>query len=345
MNLEDIAKKAGVSRSTVSRVINNEPYVSAKTRAHVMAVIQRESFSPNPAARMLVTQRTRIIGMVIPQTAKVIFNDHSHYFPTLMQGVAQATNDHDYGMLLWLAQSGVDQEKFYQRIIQNRLMDGLVIASTTASEVLVSHLVQTEIPFVVVERPKQFEDHISYITVDNFHAAQVAIEHLIHLGRRCIATITGALDNPDATDRLLGYKQALEAHGLPVQPELIAEGTFTWQAGYDGMKQLLPYKPDAVFAGSDMVAVGALQALREAGLRVPEDVAIVGFDDLPTALDTRPQLTTIRQPIYDKGIRAAEILLDLIEGRITEPQHVLLETELVVRDSCGAAAVKPEGIR
>jgi LacI family transcriptional regulator len=336
MNLEDIAKQAGVSRSTVSRVINNEPYVSAKTRAKVMLVIEREGFRPNPAARMLVKQRTQIIGAVIPQTPHVMFDDQSYYFPTLLNGVAQAAQDSDYGMLLWLGQSGADQEKFYQRIIHNRLMDGLFIASASASQLLVSHLVEAEIHFVTVERPLYHDDVVSYVTVDNFRAAVMAVDHLIRLGRRHIATITGALDNPDGYDRLEGYKAALRGAGLRVKNSLIAEGKFTRVAGYEGMKKLLPHKPDAVFAASDMVATGALQALHEAGLHVPDDVAVVGFDDLPTALATTPQLTTVRQPTYDKGVRATQLLLDLVEGRVEGPQHVLLETELVIRGTCGA---------
>lgn len=335
MNLEDIARKAGVSRSTVSRVINNEPYVREQTRQKVLEIIERERFSPNPAARALVTQRTRVIGVVIPSTINVVFED-SFYFPTLLQGVADATHARDYAMLLWLGKDGEDQERFQNRVTKNRLMDGLIIASATLNDPFVERLVQSDLRFVMVERPSNYHDRVSYVTVDNVSAAQVAVEHLINHGRRKIATITGALDNPDGQDRLEGYKKALKRSGIPFNPALVAEGRFTRKAGYLGMRQLLDQDIDAVFAASDLTAMGALDALRETDLRVPEDLALVGFDDLPYASESTPQLTTVRHPIQDKGARATMLLLDLIEGALGRPQQVLLPTQLVIRQSCGA---------
>jgi LacI family transcriptional regulator len=343
MNLEDIAKKAGVSRSTVSRVINNEPYVSEKTRERVKAIIAQEGFAPNPAARMLVTQRTRNIGFIIPQNPNSLFDDTSYYFPRLLQGASQEIDVQDYGMLLWLGNSGSDQERFYRRISQNRLMDGLIFASAANSSLLVSHLAQTEIPFITIEQPPEYADRSSYITVDNCAGARTAVQHLIQLGRRRIGHLTGPMDNVDGYDRLMGYKEALEAAGLPVDTNVIINGYFTRISGYEGMKALLAQETpiDAVFAASDSIALGALQALHEAGIRVPDDVAVIGFDDLPSAVSVSPQLTTIHQPVFDKGVLAARTLIQLIEGKLHGPQHIVLPTELVIRQSCGAVSGLP----
>ncbi|MBZ0285730.1 MAG: LacI family transcriptional regulator [Anaerolineae bacterium] len=332
MNLEDIAKKAGVSRSTVSRVINKEPYVSEKTRQRVLAVIEQEGFSPNPAARALVTQRTFIIGVVIPGNIDVFFTDNS-YYPMLLQGIAVAAHERDFALLLWLGQSHDDRDHFTRKVLGNRQMDGLVIASLQSDHPLIVSLPDFKVPLVTVDRPEMFYEQISYVTVDNVRAAIEAVSHLISLGRRRIAHITGHLTITDGQDRLLGYRRALEQAGIPFDPLLVHEGNFSYEQGYEGMKRLLASQPDALFAAGDTIAMGALQALREAGLRVPEDVAIVGFDDLDEAFESKPPLTTVRQPVQQKGAQAAHLLIDLIEGKRVGPHHVLLPTELIVRQS------------
>ncbi len=334
LNLEDIAEKAGVSRSTVSRVINNQGYVSERTRSRVMQVIEAENFRPNPAARALVTRSTRVIGVVIPQTLHVVFED-PYYFPALLQGVSEATHRQDYATLLWWGVDD-DEEKFYQRVLMNRMMDGLVIASASANDKLVDRLVELDMPFVMVERPSRFQDRISYVSLDNLQAAQMAVEHLHRLGRQRIGTITGALNNADGYDRMLGYRRAIKLAGLPADETLIAEGDFSRKSGYRGMKQLLAAGVDAVFVGSDMMASGAMTALAEAGARIPQDIALVGFDDLPTAVEAKPSLTTVRQPIQQKGVWATDLLIEQIESGDRTPRQVLLSTQLVVRESCGA---------
>ena len=339
LNLEDIATRAGVSRSTVSRVINNAPYVSEQTRQRVMEVIEREGFAPNPVARALVTQRSQVLGVVIPQAPSIVFED-AYYFPALLQGISRAAQAHDYAMLVWLAQSDQDEEHFYRRIINNRLMDGVVLASAASDNPLIDHFLQTRVPFVLVERPGHHYDHISFVTVDNTGAAYEMVSYLFGLGHMRVGTITGRLTIPDGRDRLAGYKQAIVDAGHRLIPELIVEGDFTHRSGYEGMKRLMEQHVDAVFAASDITARGALQALHEMGVRVPEDVAVVGFDDLPTSVQVVPPLTTIRQPIEEKGVRAATILIEQIETGNTTPQQILLPTELIIRQSCGAAVTQ-----
>ncbi len=255
----------------------------------------------------------------------------------LLQGIGEAAYERDHGMLLWLGQTGGDSEHFIRKITSSRMMDGLIIASLTTDHPLFEQLPDLKFPVVMVERPIGFENQISYVTIDNVRGAETAVRHLISQGRRRIAHITGQMTIADGQERLKGYKYALQKAGLPINPDLIAEGQFSHEHGYMGMKQLLPHKPDALFAPGDTAAVGAMQAIREAGLRVPEDIAIVGFDDLDVATRVSPQLTTIRQPVQQKGAYAARLLIDLIECKLDAPQHVILPTELVIRQSCGAA--------
>lgn len=341
MNLEDIAAKAGVSRSTVSRVINNEPYVSPKTRTKVEAVIKEEGFSPNPAARTLVTQRTKAIGIVIPHILNAISGDDA-YFSTLLRGITEVTTQRDHATLLWLEQSGDDEERFRQRILKNRMMDGLIIASAATNDPLFDLLIEAGTHFVTVERPAQFHEQTNYVTVDNVAAAQTAVEHLIKHGRRRIATITGNLNISDGEDRLIGYRNALDAAGIPYDSDLVIPAQFNRRQGYEGVKQLINHKFDAIFAANDAIALGVMQAANELGLRIPNDFALVGFDDLNIATQLTPQLTTIRQPILEKGARAADLLLNLIDGSVETPQKILLPTELVIRDSCGAKCEEKE---
>ncbi|HEX2619770.1 MAG TPA: LacI family DNA-binding transcriptional regulator [Phototrophicaceae bacterium] len=341
MNLEDIAKKAGVSRSTVSRVINSENHVSAQTRRRVLEVIEQEGYTPNPAARMLVTRRSQVIGVVIPSVGGFVFDDN-FYFPTLLRGASDATNERDYGMLVWMGDERSDAGRFYRRVLQNRLMDGLVLSSFESGSPLIEQMIQSGTTFVTTERPDRFHDQISYVTVDNVHAAVTAVEHLIQLGRCRIATITGSLSNIDVVDRLEGYRIALERAGLPYDEHLVMSGRFVLDGGYEAMERLLVYKPDAVFIHTDQMALGALQALRIAGVRCPDDIAIVGFDDLPSGRTSHPSLTTIRQPVLQKGFVAGGLLIDLIEGNVSMPQHIILPTELVVRESCGGNREKED---
>jgi LacI family transcriptional regulator, galactose operon repressor len=339
VNIEDIARLAGVSRSTVSRVINGHSDVNAQTREVVLRVIEEHNYRPNHAARTLVTQRSRIIGILLPQPPNVLM---PFYFPTLLEGIGDTTHVLDYASLLWWGQSGEEEERYTRRILQkNQLMEGLIIATYRVGNPIIERLVETRIPFVMVERPAVLADKVSFVGIDNVQAAQVAVEHLISLGRRRIGHVSGQSNNVDAMDRAIGYRRALEAHGLPFDPNLLIEGEFNHASGYQGMRELLRHGVDAVFASNDEMALGAMQALEETGAQVPDDIAVVGFDDLFTPSAHLPQLTTVRHPVREKGGRAAELLIGLIEGTVTAPQHIILPTQLVIRQSCGAKVASP----
>lgn len=334
LTLDDIAKKAGVSRSTVSRVINGQPDVRSSVRKRVLDVIQSTGYHPNAAAQTLASQRSWMIGLVLPRSVSSFFSDP--YFPRLTQGIAQACNQHNYTLGLFLVSSKEDEEKFLLRLSSKGFLDGVVVQSGQQGDILIERLVQSSLPVVIAGRP--FESTgISYIDVDNCRGAYRAVKHLIDLGYQRIATIAGSANSTVSIDRMTGYVQALEDHGLKIDPALLIGGDFTESGGYAAMRQLMNHHPDAVFAASDSMAIGAMRAAGEAGLRVPHDIAFIGYDDLPMASLTYPSLSTIRQPVFDFGIRAVELIIDLIQNGTHPEKQIVLDTELIIRDSCGSS--------
>ena len=335
LTLEDIAKKAGVSRSTVSRVVNDQPNVKEDVRAKVQEVIAETGYRPHAAARSLASRRTQVIGLVIPSMVHTLFTDP--YFPRLTEGIALACNETNYTLSLYLFTSKQDEDELFPRLTSRGLLDGLVIQATNLQDTLFAKYRQGAIPFVIVGKPPE-EARVSYIDVDNVAGAYSAVTHLISLGRRRIATITGPLETGAGSDRLEGYQNALIERGLTINKDLIVEGDFTEIGGFNATQKLLPFNFDALFIASDVMGLGALRALREAGKSVPKDVALVGYDDLPPAIMADPQLTTIRQPIKRIGIQAVDILLEIISNGPQPPRRVILGTELVIRESCGQHA-------
>ena len=332
MNIEEIAKISGVSRSTVSRVINNDARVSEETRRRVQEVINRLGFQPNVMARSLAGGKSHILGLVIPVGVSALFVDP--YFPLLIQGVSSACNARDYSVVLWLAEPEYER-RMMREILHNGLVSGVIVASMVFDDPIVHALADSNIPFVLVGRHPQNEK-VSYVDVDNLNSAREAVTHLLRLGRKRVATITGPQNMVVGMDRYQGYLDAIRWAGLVVDPNLVVEGDFSDMGGYSSMQKLLPFHPDAVFAASDIMAVGAMRALSEAGLRIPVDVAVVGFDDLPLASHTNPPLTTIRQPAMRTGTVSTEILIEMVEHPVPQPHRIVLPTELFIRSSCGS---------
>jgi LacI family transcriptional regulator len=333
LTLEDIAKQAGVSRSTASRVVNDDPHVSDSVRMKVQEVILATGYHPHAAARSLASHRSWMIGLVLPRTVSTFFTDP--YFPRLTQGVAQACNQHNYTLGLFLLDTKEDEKRILPRISHKGMLDGILLQTAQMEDKLIDKLVSADFPVVIAGRPFK-ANGISYIDVDNINASHDAVCHLIQLGYKHIGTITGMMNSTVGIDRKEGYRKAILEQGWEVDENLIVEGDFTEESGYAGIKQLLPYKPDAVFAASDTMAIGAMRAAREAGLHVPNDVAFVGFDDLPIASQSDIKLTTVRQPIIQFGVKAVETLIDLIENGIKPSRCIIMDTELIIRESSGA---------
>ncbi|MET8461926.1 LacI family DNA-binding transcriptional regulator [Micromonospora zamorensis] len=326
--LEAVAARAGVSRATVSRVVNGSTTVAEPIREAVTRAVAELGYVPNLAARSLVTQRTDSIALVMPEAATRVFSD-DQVFPGIIRGVSQELEAADKQLVLMLAGSPAGHQRV-ERYTTGRHVDGVLFASLHGADPLPGTLARLGIPVVVSGRPLG-DVPVPYVDVDHVAGVTTAVRHMIDIGRRRIATIAGPQDMVAGIERLSGYRSAVTDAGLP---ELIAVGDFTRESGAAAMRRLLTEHPDldGVFAASDLMAHAALRTLREAGRRVPDDVAVVGFDDIETAAYTEPPLTTVRQPIVELGRRMTRQLLRLAAGEEIE-QAVMLPTELVVRES------------
>jgi LacI family transcriptional regulator len=336
LTIEHIAALAGVSRSTVSRVVNEDPRVSPDVRARVRRLIEEHGYTPQAAARSLAGCPTRVICLLNVRGAAGLFADQ--YFPPLVRGISEGCNEHGYFLLLSMV-TAEQAAPLCRRLVGGRHCDGLLLLASDVDPALLPRLVEDRVPLVLIGRHPRFP-WLSSVNVENREGARLAVAHLIGLGHRRVATITGRPGESPGAERRDGYEAALREAGLPIAPELIAEGDLTGQSGAAAMRRLLalPQRPTAVFAAADAMAAGALRAIREAGLGVPADIALVGFDDAPVALLTDPPLTTVRQPISELGAAAARLLIAQLRDEAVAPVQQRLPVELVVRQSCGAAA-------
>ncbi|RYJ22332.1 LacI-family transcriptional regulatory protein [Streptomyces sp. L-9-10] len=346
--LEEVAARAGVGRGTVSRVINGSPRVSAPTRAAVEAAITELGYVPNRAARALAANRADAIALVVPEPEARFFAEP--YFSDIVSGVGEALAETGMQLLLTFAGGARERRRLAQYLAAHRA-DGVLLVSVRADDPLPDLLAGTGIPTVVSGRRSAAEP-LPSVDSDNAGGARTAVAHLLSRGRRTIATITGRLEVYGAACRLDGYRRALAEAGHAPDESLIAVADFTEEGGRRAMRELLARRPalDAVFAASDVMAAGARQTLRAAGRRIPEDVALVGFDDSEIARHMDPPLTSVRQPIEEMGRAMARLVLSEIARRSPEaagpveagpleagpgggPRQLVLPTELVVRGS------------
>ncbi len=331
--LEVVARAAGVSRATVSRVVNGSPTVRIESRQSVEKAIAQLGYVPNRAARTLVTRRNDSIGVVIAEPTGRLFGDP--YFAEVLRGIGAGLAAREVSLVLVLSQSP-DEERRAARYLTGGHVDGVILFSLHGNDPLPEHLQSRGIPVVVGGQPPHGA-RVSYVDNDNHGGAIAAVNHLIEQGRTRIATITGPLDMPAAVTRRLGFLEAIRAAGRTPDANLEECGGFTREGGQRAMEVLLQRCPDidAVFAASDLMAAGALSALHAAGRRVPEDVAVVGFDDSIIALSTQPALSSVHQSMEVTGRELANVLLQTIDARDQVVRHVVLETELIVRQSSG----------
>jgi LacI family transcriptional regulator len=330
-----IAEEAGVSRTTVSLVLNDvsDARISPETRQRVIKVARRLNYYPDAAARTLVSGRTHTIGFVLCQSPDRIFADA--FLPEVLRGVGDAVQENGFRVLIHSVED-VTASEAYIGLVREKYTDGIILSGPRSDDEQLPRLRAEDFPIVLLGQLSGSD--IPFVDVDNVGAARQAAEHLIGLGHRRVGMITNApLEYTAARDRLAGYRQALEKADLAFDESLVRYGDFCEGSGRVAMNQLLnlPEYPTAVFVACDMVAFGALEAIKERGLTVPDDVALVGFDDVPLAHYVDPPLTTVRLPAYRLGYRAATLLTQLIGGETSEEQGILLQTELVVRQSCG----------
>ncbi len=324
--MDELARLSGVSRATVSRVINGGS-VSEKTRRRVEHVLAETGYRPNLAARTLASGRSGVVGVAMHVDAHLLFRDP--YFGQLLQGMSDELVDLATGMMLWLGNR--TKEATLDSILSMGLVDGVIVTAHYREDPLVDGLLASHIPTVLVGH-RRHDRTASYVDVDHVHAADVVTSHLIQIGRARVGHITGVRGTVAAEDRLVGYRRAMERAGLPGD-EMVVDGDFNAPSGVVGAEALLDRHCDAIFCANDATAMGALEAIRARGLRVPDDVALAGFDDLDFAARLDPPLTTVRQGVREQGAEAARTLFQLMADRDGTPRRVILPTELVIRQS------------
>jgi LacI family transcriptional regulator len=331
---KDIAALAGVSRTTVSFVLNDVEGVRIpeETRQRVLDVARQLNYHPDAAARRMVSGRAHVIGLVLRQSTEEVFSDH--FLPRVLQGLAQSAAGFGYRTLFEPLPPS-QEERVYTALMRERHVDGLIVSGPRVDDQDLTRIFSAGEPVVLMGQLPS--THIPFVDVDNHVSAMRATEHLLSLGHRRIGLITNApLVYTASADRLRGYRDALQAAGIAYDETLVRYGGFSPQSGESAMIELLDEKPSAVFVASDTVAMGALRALRSRGVRVPDDLALMGFDDIPLSEFIDPPLSTVRLPAFELGWNAAEKLIGLIDGDASARENTLLDTELVIRESCGA---------
>lgn len=338
VNINDIAKVANVSRATVSRVLNNSPEVSETTKQKVLKVIEELNYVPNAAARTLVRRKTDIIGVLVNNVADA-------FWGRIIRGIETNILKTRYNAIFVNCKTALDdwayKPKFKEniRLLTEGRVDGIIIATTNELEQEdIEFLTDRNIPFVVIQDMLQ-DKRVNFVNIDNFKGAYTATKYLINLGHRDIVHITGPLESRIAVERSQGFEKALLDHGIPLNNQNILRGNFRYNDGYWRMKQILSWgrKPTAIFFGNDLMAYGGMQAAKEANVRIPEDMSIIGFDGLAGEFEfagLMPPLTTMHQPMTKMGECAAQIIIDKIDGVSEEVQHIFFDVELIKRDSC-----------
>lgn len=329
--LESVAELAGVSRATASRVVNGSPKVSPEAHAAVTKAISSLGYVPNRAARTLVTRRTDTLVLIVHERPDTVFEDP--FFARVLRGVNAALATTELQLVLLQARGDRQRERAL-RYVTNGHVDGVLLISVHGDDPMPTAITAAGVPLVEMGRPLSGR-RADYVDADNAAGARAAVRHLVAAGRRSLATVTGPLDMSPGLDRLSGYADAVRAEEMAAATERVAHGDFTETSGQRAMSLLIEATPelDGVFIASDLMAIGALRALRESGRRVPDDVAVVGFDDAPLAAYADPPLTTVRQPVERLGQEMVRLLLHRLSDPRGLPRAVVLPTELVVRSS------------
>ncbi|MEJ2554670.1 MAG: LacI family DNA-binding transcriptional regulator [Anaerolineae bacterium] len=338
--IRDVAKRAGVAPTTVSRVVNSSGYVSKETRERVEAAIAELGYVPNTLARSLRFKKTNTLALVLPDIT-------NPFWTTVARGVEDAASDRGFNVILCNTDESETEEAKYLTVLLQKQIDGIVLAPARSTAGPVEFIQKQGVPVVVLDRRVPCTQ-VDIVRGDSVKGAYRLVRLLLALGHRRIAILTGPQDVSTALDRVAGYRQALTETGLDLDGNLIYYGEFTQTSGYEMTQQVLTIasRPTALFAANNFIAIGSLRALQDAGLRVPEDMALVSFDDLPQALVIDPFLTVVAQPAYEMGHRATELLLARLSGVApVEYQEIVLPTETIVRKSSGPPPDRQKAIK
>lgn len=330
VTIKDVARASGVSYATVSRVLSGYEFVKDSTRDRVMEAVERLGYVANPQARSLVSGRSQIIGLLVP-------NLDTGYVATITQGIDEELARVNYDVMLYTTHRHPGKESFFVSTIANGLTEGLLLIAPMFPTSYLDTLREQNFPYVLIDQADATENS-SVVEATNWQGAFEATRYLNQLGHTRIAFIQGSLEVRSAVDRFRGYQAALVDCNIPFREELVLKGDYQQQTGYENAKKLLQSvdpPPTAIFASNDLSAFGAMAAVRESGLHIPDDISVIGFDDIPQASFVYPKLTTVRQPLEEMGRVAVKMLLEQIEDQSRPPQRILMATQLIIRDSCG----------
>ena len=329
VSIKEIARRAGVSHSTVSRALHQNPLVKPDTASRIRDLAEEMGYVPSAIGRGLATQSTHTLGIVVTTIADPFVSE-------VVRGAEELAMDHGYALFLCQSGGQPQRELAAVRSLHENRVDGVVVTSSRVGELYRPLLVQMNVPIVLINNERS-DPGVWFVSIDDSHGAELATDHLVHLGRRRIGFIAGWPEASSCHGRLRGCAEALERHGLGTNPYWTCSGNGRMDGGWAAAREMLTCRPlpDGLFCYNDLTAIGALKALHEARVRVPEDVAVVGFDDISMAAFASPPLTTIAQPRLDMGRLSVSMLLDLIAGRNVESQT--LKGSLVIRESTLAA--------
>lgn len=331
VTIADIARLANVSHMTVSRVLNEKGLVAKETAERVRKIINEVGYQPNLIARSLTSKQSMLIGVSIPRTESIL----DEYIAQVLSGVLTIIKDNNYRVMLFLVDLDREQDTLYVDIIRRNMIDGLLLFKTKVDDPKLTVLAKSGCSFVLINH-KKIDEEYNFIDTRNEQGAQIAVECLYELGHRNIAFIAGSLNETNARDRLEGFRKAMKDFALPCRDNCIIYGDFNRDKAYNEVGKLLALedRPSAIFSSDDYMAIAAMQRIKDAGLSVPKDIAVIGFDNIELSDHVQPALTTIQQPLQELGIKSMELLLDLINGRQKTPVHQFLDVKLIKRQSC-----------
>lgn len=331
VTIADIARLANVSHMTVSRVLNEKGLVAKETAERVRKIIDEVGYQPNLIARSLISKQSMLIGVSIPRTESIL----DEYIAQVLSGVLTIIKDNNYRVMLFLVDLDREQDTLYVDIIRRNMIDGLLLFKTKVDDPKLTVLAKSGCSFVLINH-KKIDEGYNFIDTRNEQGAQIAVEYLYELGHRNIAFIAGSLNETNARDRLEGFRKAMKDFGHPCRDNCIVYGDFNRDKAYNKVGKLLALedRPSAIFSSDDYMAIAAMQRIKDAGLSVPKDIAVIGFDNIELSDHVQPALTTIQQPLQELGIKSMELLLDLINGRQKTPVHQFLDVKLIKRQSC-----------
>lgn len=335
VTIKDVAKVANVAPSTVSRVIANSPRISEKTKERVREVMDQLGYHPNFIARSLASQSTRAIGLVMPSSTDVVFQNP--FFPTVLTGLSEGAHSKQYALHMT---TGKTEDEIFDGVVamvQGGRVDGAILLYSKVEDRVIAYLKERNFPFVVIGKPFKDDENTNYVDNDNFKAGKEVTEHLIQLGHDKIGFIGGNLDLVVTVERLLGYEKALRNSGIELEDKYIVNDEFLRESGQDAVEVLLSleHPPTAMVVADDLMALGVLNKLDEMGITVPQDVSIVSFNNVLIAEMARPPLTSVDINIFELGYQAAKNLIQIIENPNEPTKRIIVPFKIVTRYSCG----------